>query len=145
MPNEQLLKILNETYSEVAAQRATAIGSLQSHQQAVGDAEANVKQAAHQETLAVTADENVKGEAEALRVHINGQTEPSQALIEKLSRLGATQLQTYRKRRDAGEITRVRRSELSQAQTELAVAQQNLDRLSAQIQDLSAQIEAARK
>lgn len=145
MLNEKALKLLNEVYMEVASQRADAIGMLQSCQQVVGDAEANVKQAAYFESVAVTADEQQIADAKTLRDLLNGQTEKSQVLIEKLGRIEAAQLQTYRKRRDAGEITRSRRRELTQAQTELAVAQKNLETLAAQIQDLSAQIEQARK
>ena len=93
----------------------------------------------------MAADDQIQGEMKALRDHLNGQIEKPQVLIEKLNRLGAAQLDTYRKRRDASEITRSRQQELSEAKIELVVAQKNIETLSAQIQDINAQIEAARK
>ncbi len=58
-----------------------------------------------------------------LRNHLNGLINKPQSLVEKLDSLGADQVQTYRQRQAAGEITRQGKRDLDDAETPRSIAE----------------------
>jgi hypothetical protein len=73
--------------------------------------------------------------------HMNCLTHKPQFLHDKLSRLGAEQVVTYRERQAQNEIVRERQRELTDAQTKHAVAQINLQASDKDVRDMDAQIQ----
>jgi hypothetical protein len=106
----------------------------------VNGATTNLQVARNREQIAVTKDEDLKTKMRELTDHLNGLIDKPQVLIDKITRLGSEQLQTYRERRDHGEIVRQRQRELTDAQTALSIAQTEFDASNKDMAAIDAQI-----
>jgi hypothetical protein len=140
MANEKLLATLQETRREIVDLRGQRINRLQEQTDAANDAQTNLQVARNREQVATRQDEDIKAKMRELTDHLNGLTEKPQFLLDKITRLGAEQLATYRERRDQGEIVRERQRELTDAQTRLSIAQMDLQASDKDVRDMDAQI-----
>jgi hypothetical protein len=140
MANEKLLATLQETRREIVDLRGQRINRLQEGNDAVNDAQTNLQVARNREQVDIQKDEDIKAKMRELTDHLNGLTEKPQFLLDKLSRLGVEQLATYRTRQAQSEIVRARQRELTDAQTQLAVAQINLQASDNDVAAIDAQI-----
>lgn len=140
MANEKLLATLNETRSELVLERVARIERLHKAQCVLNDARINLRSAQSDEQAAIHADESAKEKVRVLTDSLNGMGEKPQYLIEKLGRLQADQLGTYRDRKMLGDISRLRQREMTGAETQVAVAQTELDSITKDITDIDAKI-----
>jgi hypothetical protein len=144
MPNEKLLATYQETRNEIVQERGVRMGRSSDAEALLNDARLNLQQAQGKERLAVQADEDVKEKMRVLTDSLNGMTEKPQYLLDKVSNLGAEQLQTFRKRQAATEITRNRQREITEAQTALAVAQADMQAIDKDVADIDSKIREVR-
>lgn len=140
MSNEVLLNTLNGTLGELVAIRGEALAEVDACREAIQNANTSIERATVQENCAIQADELAKSKHTELANYINGLVDQPQALLEKVNRLRGEQIETYQKRSAAAEITRQRRRELTEAETRLAIAEQNLKHLTKDHQQISTQI-----
>ena len=140
MAKDNLLAVSQETRREIVDLRGQRINRLQEENDAVNDAQANLQVTRMREQVAVQKDEDIKAEMHELIDHLNGLTEKPQFLLDKLSRLGAEQLVTYRERQAQSEIVRQRQRELTDAQARLSIAQMDLQASDRDVRDIDAQI-----
>jgi hypothetical protein len=141
MPNDKLLAALLETRREIVDLRGQRINRLQEWNDAVNDAQTNLQVARNREQIAIQKDEDLKTKIRELTNHLNGLTDKPQFLLEKVGRLGDEQFKTYRERQSQDEITQQRQRELTDAQTQHAVAQMNLQASDKDVHDIDAQIQ----
>lgn len=140
MPNETLLRTLQEARQGLLAERGERLTTVQAHRQRLQNAQENLAHARNQESIAVYADEDLKAAISTLRTNLNGLTGKPRALHERLDRMGGEQLQTCRKRRDLSEVARTRQTELREAETQLAVAETNLKATEKKLAEVDEQI-----
>jgi len=140
MPNEKLLATLQETRRDIVDLRGQRIDRLQGANDAVNDERANLQMAQTRAQIAVRKDEDIKAKMDELKNHLNGLTEKPQYMLDKLIRLGADQLGTYRERQAENEIVRQRQRELADAETRLSIAQTELQRSDNDVHDIDARI-----
>lgn len=144
MGNDSLLATFNETRHEIVAKRNACLGRLQPAQTGCDDARFALKRAQQQEHEAIQQDQAVIAKMDQLRNHLNGMTDKPHSLIEKLNSLGADQLLTYRQRQTAGEMTRRRQRELTDAETRRDTALADLKKVEQDLAELDAQIRDVR-
>jgi len=140
MPNEKLLATLQETRRDIVDLRGQRIDRLQGANDAVNDERANLQMAQTRAQIAVRKDEDIKAKMDELKNHLNGLTEKPQYMLDKLIRLGADQLGTYRERQAENEIVRQRQRELADAETRLSIAQTELQRSDNDVHEIDARI-----
>jgi len=140
MANEELLATLQETRREIVEERGRRGGRLQVAQSILEELRINLRRAQDEERIAVQEDEDAKEKQRALTDCITGLVDKPQYLLDKLARLGAEQLETYRKRVAATEITRQRQRELNNSETRLSVAQEDLNASDKGLAEIDAQI-----
>jgi hypothetical protein len=140
MANEKLLAKLQETRHEIVEEWGRRSGRLQIMQSILEEARRNLRRAQDDERITVLEDEDVKEKRRVLTKSITGLIDKPQYLLDKLSRLEAEQLETYRKRVAATEITRQRQRRLDNAETRLSVFQEDLNTSDRDLAEIDAQI-----
>jgi chromosome segregation ATPase len=140
MPNDKLLATLQETRLEIVDRRGQRINRLQEQNGAINDARTNLQIAQNRAQVAVRKDEDIKGKMRELTNHLNGLTDKPQFFLDKLTRLGAEQLETYRERQAQGEIVRQCQPAFTDAQTRLSIAQTDLEASDKDVGGIDAQI-----
>jgi hypothetical protein len=140
MANEKLLAKLQETRHEIVEEWGRRSSRLQIMQSILEKARRNLRRAQDEERITVLEDEGVKEKQRVLTKSITGLIDKPQYLLDKLSRLEAEQLETYRKRVAATEITRQRQRRLDNAETRLSVFQEDLNTSDRDLAEIDAQI-----
>jgi chromosome segregation ATPase len=140
MANEKLLATLQKTRHEIVEEWGRRSGRLQVMQSILEEARINLRRAQDEERITVQEDEDVKEKRRVLTKSITGLVDKPQYLLDKLSRLEAEQLETYRKRVAATEITRQRQRRLDNAETRLSVFQEDLNTSDRDLAEIDAQI-----
>src|SRR5208337_1128110 len=135
MANDKLLAMLQETRNEIVRERNARIERRQQAHLILDDARENLRRAQDKARAAAQADEDVKEKQRILVDSLNGMTEKPQYLMDKVTRLQAEQLQTYRARMAAHEIDRARQTEVTNAERDYAIAQKNIEQSDKDIAD----------
>jgi glutathionylspermidine synthase len=135
------LSVLKEIYDETAQRRNTAIGALQNAQDVLNNARVVLKLADNQASTAVAADEAVVAKKKIVEDLYNGSLARPQALLTKIDALTAEQIKTVGERKRAKEIVFAFTKKVSEAETQLAIAQIEFDRVSGEITQLSGEIQ----
>ena len=76
-----------------------------------------------------------------MRNYIHGLSDKPQSLLAKLTRLGGEQLETFRKRRRAGEIAQLRQQAVTDLETKLVPAQQDMQAIDKDVKEIDARIQ----
>jgi chromosome segregation ATPase len=140
MANEKLLATLQEIRHEIVEEWGRRSGRLQVMQSILEEARINLRRAQDEERIAVQADEDVKQKRRVLTKSITGLVDKPQYLLDQSSRLEAEQLETYRKRVAATEITRQRQRRFDNAETRLSVFREDLNTSDRDLAEIDAQI-----
>jgi hypothetical protein len=140
MANEKLLAALQETRREIVEEWGRRSGRLQVMQSILEEALINLRRAQDAERITVQEDEEIKEKQRVITESITGLVDKPQYLLDESTRLGAGQLETYRKRVAATEITRQRQRQLNNAETRLSVAQEDLNASDKDLAEIDAQI-----
>jgi hypothetical protein len=143
MANDKQLAIYQETRNEIVQERYARIERQQKAQLILDDARQNLRRAQDKDRAAVQADEDIKEKQRVLVDSLNGMTEKPQYLMDKVTRLTAEQLQTYRARMAAHEIVQARQSEVRDAERDYAVTQVDMRQIDKDIADIDAKIREA--
>jgi hypothetical protein len=135
------LSALKEVYDETAQQRNTAIGALQDAQAVLNDARVQLKIAENQAATAIAADEAIVAKKKTFEDLYNGSLVRPQSLLAKIDALVSDQIESADRRKRAKAIVFAQTKKVSEAETQLAVAQVEFDRLSGEIAQLSGEIQ----
>lgn len=138
------LSVLKEIYDETAQRRNGAIGALQNAQDVLNDARVQLKIAEHQAATAVAADEAIGAKKKTVEDLYNNSLVRPQALLAKIDALNSEQVESADRRKRAKEIVFAQTKRVSEAETQLAVAQIEFDRVSGEIAQLSGEIQRIR-
>ena len=135
------LSVLKEIYDETAQQRNAAIGTLQDAQTALNDARVQLKMAEHQASTEIVADEAIIAKKKVVEDLYNGSLARPQSLLAKIDTLMSEQIESADRRKRAKAIVFAQTKKVSEAETQLAVAQMEFERVSGEIAKLSGEIQ----
>jgi|HubBroStandDraft_1064217.scaffolds.fasta_scaffold07305_2 chromosome segregation ATPase len=138
------LSVLKEIYDETAQQRNSAIGALQDAQGVLNDARVQLKIAENQAATAVAADEAILAKKKVVEDLYNSSLARPQALLAKIDALTSELTDSGDRRKRAKEIVFAQTKRVSEAETHLAVAQIEVDRVSGEITQLGGEIQRIR-
>jgi lysozyme family protein len=135
------LSALKEVYDETAQRRNAAIGVLQDAQVVLNDARIQLKIAESQAAAAVASDDAIVAKKKTFEDLYNGSLVRPQAILAKIDALVSDQIESAARRKRAKEIVFAQTKKVSEAETQLAVAQIEFDRVSGEIAQLSGEIQ----
>jgi len=134
------LSLLKKTYAEIAERRDAAFRVLEAAHDTLNNARTQLKIAAAQLDTEITKDEAVAAEKKLADDTYNNSLVRPQALLTTIDALVSEQIETARLRSQAKAIAFVCRQEVSKAERQLAVAQINFDRVSAEAAQFDGEI-----
>jgi hypothetical protein len=135
------LSVLKEIYDETAQPRNAAIGALQDAQGVLNDARVQLRMAEHQASTAIATDEAIIAKKKVIEDLYNGSLARPQSLLAKIDALVSEQIESADCRKRANAIVSFQSKKVSEAKTQLAVAQMEFERVSGEIAKLSGEIQ----
>jgi chromosome segregation ATPase len=145
MANNILLDTLREHRQEIGEEQQQASALVAQCQEEIEHRRASLKNTTEQADWAAYADERTHAQYRALLAHYVGLREKPPVLLAKITTLQAEQSRTAGNRRHTSDITQQRQQGLHEAESRLAVAEQNFMLIQKALQDITEHIQCVQR
>ena len=145
MANNLVLDTLREHRQEIGEEQQQASALVAQCHEEIEHRRVSLKNTKEQADCAAYEDDQIQAQYLALLEHYNGLREKPQVLLAKITNLQAEQSKTAGNRQHTSDISQQRQQGLHEAESRLAVAEQNFTLIQKSLQDITAHIQCVQR